>query len=554
MQIVIPMSGFGERFRRAGFKVPKPLIEVEGKPIIAHVIGMFPGEKDFIFICNNDHLKNEEYQMEAILRKYCPTGRIVGIPSHKLGPINAVKQIEGMIDLSKPVIVNYCDFSCYWDWENFKSFVTETNCDGAIPAYKGFHPHSLGSTNYAYLLENNGVVLDIQEKQPYTDNRMEEFASSGTYYFSSGLEMLESFNETMSNNVNVGGEYYVSLAYKSILAQNKSVLVYPLQHFMQWGTPEDLAEYNGWSNIFKNLINIKPEKRELPLGTALIPMAGLGKRFSDEGYPLTKPLIPVSGKPMVIQAVEDLPFAKKYIFVLRSDMGDYELITRKLEETYKNSDVIKIDKITNGQACTVLIGLEEAMRQHFIEEPITVGACDNGVIYDQESFEDLIKDQSIDVLVWCARGHTNAIRHPEMYGWIDADNVEIKSISVKKPLLSPSLDPIVLGTFTFKNTSTLKQIIEQTIDKDIKVNGEFYLDSCINEAIEMGLKCCLFEVESYISWGTPNDLKTFEYWQSCFSKWSSHPYKLEKDPKVDVLSLDSLNRKYAAILPYKNYK
>ena len=53
MQIVIPMSGFGERFRRAGYTVPKPLIKIDGKPIIEHVIDMFPGETNFIFICNN---------------------------------------------------------------------------------------------------------------------------------------------------------------------------------------------------------------------------------------------------------------------------------------------------------------------------------------------------------------------------------------------------------------------------------------------------------------------------------------------------------------------
>ena len=58
MQIIIPMSGFGERFRRAGYQVPKPLIEIDGKPIIAHGVDMFPGEQDFLFICNNQHLGN----------------------------------------------------------------------------------------------------------------------------------------------------------------------------------------------------------------------------------------------------------------------------------------------------------------------------------------------------------------------------------------------------------------------------------------------------------------------------------------------------------------
>lgn len=50
MQIIIPMSGFGERFRRAGFNTPKPLININDKPIIAHVIDLFRGEHNFIFI------------------------------------------------------------------------------------------------------------------------------------------------------------------------------------------------------------------------------------------------------------------------------------------------------------------------------------------------------------------------------------------------------------------------------------------------------------------------------------------------------------------------
>jgi len=156
VQIVIPMSGFGERFRRAGYAVPKPLIEVDGRPIIGHVIDLFPGEADFIFICNEDHLANPDYRMQEILHKLCPTGKVIGIPAHKLGPIHAVRQVEHLLDPNLPVVVNYCDFTCYWNWDHFKKFVTDTACAGAIPAYKGFHPHTLGTTNYAYIKEIDG--------------------------------------------------------------------------------------------------------------------------------------------------------------------------------------------------------------------------------------------------------------------------------------------------------------------------------------------------------------------------------------------------------------
>lgn len=550
MQIIIPMSGFGERFRRAGYTVPKPLIEIDGKPIIGHVIGMFPGETDFIFICNQDHLDNPEYRMSAILRHYCPAGQIIGIPSHKLGPIHAVRQVEHLIKPDVPVVVNYCDFTCYWDWQHFKHFVQACACAGAIPAYKGFHPHTLGSTNYAYIREKHGWVEDIQEKQPYTDNRMEEFASSGTYYFDSGKTMSEAFRSTMDQDLNVGGEYYVSLAYKPMLARKETVAVYPLQHFMQWGTPDDVEEYNGWSVAFEKM-NREPKRSSAqPIGALVIPMAGMGQRFAKEGYSLTKPLIPVSGKPMVTQATEDLPPAKYHSFVLRKDMPGYSTIAEELMGAFAGTVIETIPQVTEGQACTALLGLEALERVITdVQGPITFGACDNGTLYDDHAFQALVDNPEIDVIVWGVRGHANAIRHPQMFGWIDAENGQIRRISVKTPLKSPATDPIVLGTFTFRRAEDFRQVVSRLIERDGRINGEFYIDSTINDAIESGLHCELFEVDSFLSWGTPNDLRTFEYWQSCFHKWAGHPYRLQNDGRIPRDAIAGLESRYQATVP-----
>lgn len=550
MQIIIPMSGFGERFRRAGYEVPKPLIEIGGKPIIAYVIDMFPGETDFIFICNQDHLDNPDYRMGFLLQQYCPTGQVIGIAPHKLGPIHAVRQVEHLINPDRPVIVNYCDFTCYWDWDNFKKFVKTTKCIGAIPAYKGFHPHTLGSTNYAYMRESQGWLQDIQEKQPYTDNRMEEFASSGTYYFDSGKTMSEAFRKTMEQQLNVGGEYYVSLAYKPLLNEKQPVAVYPLQHFMQWGTPDDVREYNGWSSAFETMGSRREERATSPAGTLIIPMAGMGQRFAKEGYTLTKPLICVSGKPMVTQATEDLPKAQHHAFVLRKDMPGYAEIANELEHRFPHTVIETIQEVTEGQACTALIGLEALQRVvGAVQGPITFGACDNGSLYSDQSFQALVDTPEVDVIVWGVRGHANAIRHPQMFGWIDAENGRIRRISVKNPLESPALDPIVVGTFTFRRAEDFHRVVSRLIQRNGRINGEFYIDSTINDAIELGLRCELFEIDTFLSWGTPNDLRTFEYWQSCFHKWSGHPYRLEKDSRIPKKSIAELETRYQATTP-----
>mgnify|MGYP003390653965 CR=1 FL=1 len=549
MQIVIPMSGFGERFYKAGYRIPKALIEIDGKPIIAHVIDMFPGETDFLFICNQDHLNNSDYQMEAILRQYCPSGRVIGIPPHKLGPNHAVLQVNHLIAPNRPVLINYCDFTCYWDWQDFKKFINDTQCDGAIPAYKGFHPHTLGHTNYAYMREEDGRVLDIQEKQPYTDNRMEEYASSGTYYFSSGALMSKALSLTKEQGLTVGGEYYVSLAYKPLLALNCVIAVYPLQHFMQWGTPADVAEYNNWSAIFKRLL-ITNEPAITANGAVIIPMAGLGQRFIQEGYSITKPLIPVSGKPMVIQATRDLPAAANYVFVIRQEMADAQHIATELKASYPGAIIHFIHGMTDGQACTALIGLdalEDAIDQSI--SPVTFGACDSGALYDHKVLQALLDNPDIDVIVWGVRNHAHAIRNPHMYGWIDANDGLISRISVKKQLQDPTTDPIVLGTFTFRSPDAFRRVMEKLMARDGRVNGEFYLDSVINDAIELGLHCHLFEVDHLLSWGTPNDLRTFEYWQSCFHKWSSHPYRLELDKRIPKHVLSELDVRYKRTVP-----
>lgn len=549
MQIVIPMSGFGERFRRVGYAVPKFLIEVEGKPIIAHVIDLFPGETDFLFICNEQHLADPGFAMRDTLARFCPSGKVVAIAPHQLGPVHAVLQVAALIKPDEPTVVNYCDFACIWDWPHFKRFVVDSGCDGAIPAYRGFHPHSLGTTNYAYMRETDGWVDDIQEKQPFTANRITEYASSGTYYFSTGQLMLDAFADAKAGNHLVGGEYYVSLAYKPLLASGHRIAVYPLQHFMQWGTPEDVREYRVWSDTFRRLIDPRYVVRPRSDGVNLIPMAGLGERFSREGYETTKPLIPVSGKPMVLQAAGDLPTAHHNRFVLRRDMPDVDTTLETLRAAFPIVSTVILDRATDGQARTALLGWQSDPKLADLPGPLTVGACDNGALYRAEAFEELLADQSVDVIVWVARGYPNAARHPKMYGWVKCDGDVVTGVSIKAPLSDPATDPIITGTFTFRRGSDFECAVERLIAREGAVNGEYYLDSCIEDALALELSVRAFEIDSYLCWGTPNDLRTFEYWQSCFHKWSSHPYRVELDQRVAANAVPFLTRSFFIPVP-----
>ena len=98
-----------------------------------------------------------------------------------------------------------------------------------------------------------------------------------------------------------------------------------------------------------------------------------------------------------------------------------------------NKDEFKIKNlrsVTEGQAISCIKGLKEEN----LNNPITVTACDHACLYDENAFQNYLKDPSIDIIVWGYRKHANAIRNPHMYGWINEENNFIESISVKKPL------------------------------------------------------------------------------------------------------------------------
>jgi hypothetical protein len=159
---------------------------------------------------------------------------------------------------------------------------------------------------------------------------------------------------------------------------------------MQWGTPEDVEEYCRWSAVF-NSLNSPPISSSDASGALVIPTAGLGQRFAKEGYSVTKPLIPVSGMTMAIQAVKDLPPAEYQAFVLRQDMAGYQEIAGTIKKSYSLAVIENIPNVTEGQACIALIGLD-ALEREFGEMlgSVTFGACDNGALYKAEDFARVV--------------------------------------------------------------------------------------------------------------------------------------------------------------------
>jgi NDP-sugar pyrophosphorylase family protein len=519
MHIIIPMSGIGKRFIDAGYIIPKPLIIVENKPIIQHIVELFPGNNKFTFICNDEHLKTTN--MRSILKNIIPNCNIFEVSiNNRKGPVDAVLQAIELIDDTEEIIVSYCDFGTKWDFELFKKNIYKTNADGAIACYKGFHPHMLGNDNYAFIRENNMFMTQIQEKKPFTDNKMDEFASNGTYYFKSGYIVKKYFKQLIDLNISINNEFYVSMVYNLLVQNSLKVLIFEIEKMLQWGTPTDLEEYLLWSNYFlKRDINFNLNSTDNNNTTLILPMAGVGSRFFNVGYKTPKPLLDVEGQSMVIKAIECLPKTTNKIFICQQQhLNDYKIKDTILDK-YPNSKFITIDYVTEGQACSCELAFKNSKYNIDENSPILISACDNGVYYDLNEYNKLLNDPNIDIIIWSFSNNKTSKLYPNMYAWLDVDeNNYIKRVSIKKPFEDCDNKFAIIGTMLFKKSKYFLEGLDYIYLHNLRTNGEFYVDNIIEPLISnFGYKCKIFDVTNYLCWGTPNDYKTYNYWFEYFN-------------------------------------
>lgn len=252
----------------------------------------------------------------------------------------------------------------------------------------------------------------------------------------------------------------------------------------------------------------------------LIPMAGKGNRFLEEQYRVAKPFIPILGEPMYAAALRSFPAADKSIFICRQEHE--QKLNRTLQDYCPSNDVIVVDRITEGQACTCLL----AKNKFKDDDTLFIASCDYQTVYDEARYQALLDNKEIDVIIWTFKIGSVKKAAPEAFAYCRTDPTgRVLEVVEKKTISStPHLDPAVVGSFTYKRAALFIQGAEKMIQKNIRVNNEFYVGTSINQLIEAGVHVVTFEVDKFISFGNPFELQLFHYWEDYF-----HP---KDDPRL----------------------
>jgi NDP-sugar pyrophosphorylase family protein len=234
MNIVIPMAGRGKRFAECGFKEPKPLIPVLGRPMYSWAIDGLPLDTTsrLIFVCLRDHLQSSSLEAD-IRQRYAPYDpQIISLDHVTEGQACTVLTAREQIDTENDLLIfnadTYCTTTLTRALANFGSTV-----DGVLDVFRGLGDHWSFARS-----DQQGRVLETAEKR-----RISEWATTGLYYFRVGREYVRHADDMIRAGDRSNGEFYVAPIYNRMIADGADIRINPVERIWVLGTPDELKAF-----------------------------------------------------------------------------------------------------------------------------------------------------------------------------------------------------------------------------------------------------------------------------------------------------------------------
>ena len=228
MNVLIPMAGAGSRFAQAGYTFPKPLIEVNGKPMIQVVVENLNVDAHFIFLVQKDHY--EKYNLKQLLNLIAPGCDIVQVDGITEGAACTTLLAKEFIDNDQPLLMANSDQYAEWNSNECLYAFTADTVDGGIVTFEATHP----KWSFAKL-GDDGFVSEVAEKKPISN-----IATVGIYYWKKGSDYVKYAEQMIEKNVRTNNEFYVCPVFNEAIGDNKKIRVKNIDKMWGLGTPEDL--------------------------------------------------------------------------------------------------------------------------------------------------------------------------------------------------------------------------------------------------------------------------------------------------------------------------
>lgn len=232
LNIVVPMAGLGSRFQRAGYKEPKPLIDVCGRPMYAWAVDSLPLDAAgrLIFILLSSQPRFAQLRDDILIRYAKSNPIVLEVSALTAGQAVTVLRAQEFIDNAEPLLIHNSDtaFTIFPSWVRQ---AWQSECDGALLVFQSEE----ACLSYSRERED-GWVAEVREKKAISP-----WASTGTYWFRHGSDFVRIAEDAVKSDQREAAEFYIGPLYNDLIASGGRVKNFRVEYFYCFGTPEDYA-------------------------------------------------------------------------------------------------------------------------------------------------------------------------------------------------------------------------------------------------------------------------------------------------------------------------
>lgn len=234
MKVVVPLAGRGSRFADQGVGVPKPLIPVRDRPMIAWALESLSGVSysRVIFVALAEH--EVRYGVVDLLRRLVnrAPAEVILLPGVTEGQLCTVLAAEEIIDGEEDLLVASADTYVVSDLGGAIAARSDL-CRGIISVV------NMPGDRWSFArTDETGRVVEVAEKA-----RISDHASTGLYYFSSGKEFVEAARGVIRGGEKTRGEYYIMPVYQKYIDRGWWVGISKAMEMWDMGTPAALEAF-----------------------------------------------------------------------------------------------------------------------------------------------------------------------------------------------------------------------------------------------------------------------------------------------------------------------
>ena len=239
MNILIPMAGKGLRLKANGFEMPKPLIQVNGVPMVQRVIDNINLDGSLIYVVRDDHVSN--YNIDSLLQKIKP-GKVFQLDEDNEGQTQTCLLAENAIDTDEELLIVNCDNYFIWDQEDFEKIRNRHDIDGAAFTFEDKEKRS----HWCFAeLDENSNIKKLVEKVKISD-----VALAGAFYWKKGSDFVKFAKQVIKKDLRAkNGEFYLGGVFQEAIDNGKNITSYKIEDMKAMGTPEELESFTKWLEL-----------------------------------------------------------------------------------------------------------------------------------------------------------------------------------------------------------------------------------------------------------------------------------------------------------------